>query len=284
MTIATTMHTPMHHTNTSQAPMGAPAVPVGAAGSGLAMLLSLQHGDSFFPSGAMAFSWGLESLMRDGLVVDAEGLAGFIEAQVLQRWLSLDQGIVSAAWQLAQRHAEAAGLLQARTDAAQDAAPGDAASLCTALLTLDQLVEAMTLPSSLREGSRRLGRTLLQVHAKLGTPAATQLQAHVTATAQAAVPHLAVVQGYLWQGLGMNEMEARAVSAHSVCVSASSAAVRLGLVGHLDAQRVLMRMQPLIAEALAQPAPAFDAWASSVIATDIAAMRHGLHDARMFAN
>ncbi len=32
------------------------------------LLVALQHGDSFFPSGSFAFSWGLETLRNDGLV------------------------------------------------------------------------------------------------------------------------------------------------------------------------------------------------------------------------
>ena len=34
------------------------------------LLASLQQSDSFFPSGSMAFSWGLEALQQDGLVTD----------------------------------------------------------------------------------------------------------------------------------------------------------------------------------------------------------------------
>ena len=37
-----------------------------------AMLLrALQYGDSAFPSGGFAFSWGLEGLAADGLVANA---------------------------------------------------------------------------------------------------------------------------------------------------------------------------------------------------------------------
>lgn len=242
----------------------------------LGLLLSLQHADSFFPSGAMAFSWGLESLMRDGHVRDASTLAEFIEAQLLHRWQSFDQGIVSAAWQAASTH---------REYPQHSAQPGSDSqqAMLQQLIALDEWVDAMTLVPTLREGSRRLGLTLLTVHAKLGTPGARSLQNYI-ADSKGSTPHLAVVQGYLWQQLGMSEAESRAVSAHTVCVSATSAAVRLGLIGHLDAQRILMRLQAPIAETLRRPVP--DVWSLSnnLLATDIAGLRHGLHDARMFAN
>ncbi len=244
----------------------------------LGLLLSLQHSDSFFPSGAMAFSWGLESLMRDKHVVDVDSLAQFIEAQVLQRWCSFDQGIISAAWHAASEQQELAG-----NKGDSQHRPGTSQAMMRILAELDDWVDAMTLSPSLRQGSRRLGLTLINVHAKLGTPGAQVLQQHMRDN-KASMPHLAVVQGYLWQRLGMSEAESRAVSAHTVCVSASSAAVRLGLIGHLDAQRLLMRMQAAISQALAQPAPALDALSSNLLATDIAALRHELHDARMFAN
>src|SRR5258708_4521746 len=102
------------------------------------LLASLQQSDSFFPSGSMAFSWGLEALQQDGLVTDAASRAVFVEAQAIARWASLDQGIVCAAWQ---------------------------ADTFEAWLEVDALAEAMTLPEPMRQGSRRLGRTLADVHA-----------------------------------------------------------------------------------------------------------------------
>lgn len=243
-----------------------PHVDRSASQSSPSLLASLQHADAFFPSGAMAFSWGLESLSRDRLVTDAKTCADYIEAQLVHRWISFDQGIISASW-------HAAGSMRALP----------AAALKT-LLEIDHLAEAMTLPPLLRDGSRRLGLTLINLHAKLATPGAFSLQAHINATPSARMPHLAVVQGYLWNGLGMSETDARAVSAYSVCSAATSAAVRLGLIGHVDAQRILSWILPQINAALSAPAPSLLNLSSSIFASDIAALRHDLQDARMFAN
>jgi urease accessory protein len=220
------------------------------------LLASLQQSDSFFPSGAMAFSWGLEALQQDGLVTDAASLAVFVEAQMLARWASFDQGIVCAAWQAAQSF--------------------------EAWLEVDAVAEAMTLPEPMRRGSRRLGRTLAEVHARLDSQAAQRLR---TAIAESHTPgHLPAVQGMLWRGFGIGEDQARAISAHAACTGAVSSAVRLGIVGHLDAQRVLTQLRAPLAAVLTLAAPALDELSSATFAAEIAAMRRHRHEARLFAN
>jgi urease accessory protein len=223
---------------------------------GASLLASLQHADSFFPSGAMAFSWGLEALQQDGLVTNAATLAVFVEAQALDRWASFDQGIVCAAW-----HA------------------GDAMQTWC---EVDAVAEAMTLPEPMRQGSRRLGRTLADVHARLDSGVARALRALIAEGR--AHGHLPAVQGVLWRSFGLGEIEARAISAHAACTGAVSSAVRLGIVGHLDAQRVLTRLRAPLARVLALPAPPLDALSSATFAADIAAMRRHRHEARLFAN
>jgi len=41
-------------------------------------LAVLQFGDSFFPSGAVSFSWGLEGLFDSGVVTDADAVSAFV--------------------------------------------------------------------------------------------------------------------------------------------------------------------------------------------------------------
>ncbi|WP_232415374.1 urease accessory protein UreF [Methylotenera sp. 73s] len=232
----------------------------------LGLMLSLQHSDSFFPSGATAFSWGLESLNRDKIISDTKSVSHYIETQLLHRWVSFDQAIISAAWYASQtiEHRSNSNLMK--------------------IFEIDAFAEAMTLSESVRTGSRRLGQTLMTVHVKLGTPSAIKLHAHIVANANTHYPHLAVTQGYLWAKLGVSELESRAISAHTLCTSATSAALRLGLIGHIDAQRILMHMHTQIVKALDLPAPALSNISSSTLAVDIGNLRHEALDARMFAN
>jgi len=234
--------------------------PPGAiANAPMSLLASLQQSDSFFPGGAMAFSWGLEGLMRDALVIDATTLFAFVESQALSRWASLDQGLVCGAWRAWR-----------------------AWNAFDAWHEVDALAEAMTLPPALRNGSRRLGRTLADVHARLGSETANQIRDAIVAGRTPG--HLAAVQGAVWQSLGIAEDEARAISAHMICTGAVSSAVRLGIVGHLDAQRVLTLLRAPLARVLAKPAPPLDDLHAATFAADIAALRSQTHDARLFAN
>ena len=51
-----------------------------------ALLAALHLGDSAFPSGAFAFSWGLEGLAADGLVTAEADLALLLEDLFVNRW------------------------------------------------------------------------------------------------------------------------------------------------------------------------------------------------------
>jgi urease accessory protein len=49
------------------------------------LFITLQHADSFFPSGATSFSWGLETLCAEGAIQSASDLNTFIEGQLQAR-------------------------------------------------------------------------------------------------------------------------------------------------------------------------------------------------------
>ena len=55
------------------------------------LLTALQHGDSLFPGGGFAASWGLETLCTDAYVQDAETLLHFVQGQLRQRWARCDR-------------------------------------------------------------------------------------------------------------------------------------------------------------------------------------------------
>jgi urease accessory protein len=220
------------------------------------LLPALQHADSFFPGGAVSFSWGLEALRADGLVRTADEVALFVAAQMENRWATADRAVLAGAH-----------------------AAGDDLDAVTAI---DHLQEAMTLPLELRVGSRRMGAALLGVHARLQTRNAAAYHARVLA--DRTLGHIAVVQGLTWRGIGLALEVALAVSAHSFCVGLIGAALRLGLIGHIDGQRTLANLHGLIGELLTSPIPSLDEIASFTPACDIAFMRHEIQHGRLFAN
>ena len=223
---------------------------------GATLLTALQHADSFFPSGGTAFSWGLEALCADRQVTSADAVQRFLEGQLSQRWATCDRLFL-------------VGAHRARKD-------------FDAVATLDRTLEAMTLPRELREGATRAGGALLGIHERLGTAGAREYRGRVRAGK--APGHLPVVQGLLLAGVGLDERMASTVSAHALSVGVVSAALRLSVITHVDAQRILTAVRGLLAELLAGPAADVTQAFVYAPATDVAAMRHESQTARLFAN
>ena len=216
-----------------------------------ALLTMLQISDSAFPSGAFAFSAGLETLAGEGRICGAEDLHDYLRDEILPRWCSFDR------WFLVQAHG--AGL----TDSA----------------ALDRDCDCQTTISGLALASRRVGRALLSTHARIGTPGASAYLAQVL---QDDVPgHGAVIQGALARAMALPLVLAQAGALHGTISAALSASVRLGAVGALAAQRIYAELQAEMATALAEPVPEF-AHSFSPLA-DIAAMRHRQNPTRLFA-
>lgn len=225
--------------------------------SDIASLLHvLQHGDSFFPSGAVSFSWGLEAMVEDGQLRRAEEVEAFVIGQLHARWAGFERSVVACA------HRAAADL--------------------DAVAAIDGTVECLSPVAELRHGSRRMGDAMLSVFARLGSPAAT---AYRERQKQSGAPgHMAAMQGMLWSEAGLGEAAAIALSAHTFCASLASAGVRLGCLTHISAQRILTAARAEAAALAALPLVPLDGISSHAIEAEIAAMRHAAQDVRLFAN
>ena len=218
------------------------------------LLTALQFADSAFPSGGFAFSWGLEGLAADGLIADALDVAEIAEEQLTYRWNSMDRILLRRAFVVADVAAVAAVDLQA---------------------------EAATLSAETRVGSRRAGRALLGTSARLGHVAA---QAYRKAThADARLGHLAVAQGVVFKAAGLILPLAEMLSGWAVIIGFASAAVRLGLIGHIEAQEIAMSLRPVLTRLLDSNPPAGERLASFTPLTDIAVSRGTSRHMRMFA-
>ena len=112
-------------------------------------LAVLQFGDSFFPSGAVSFSWGLEGLSDSGVVTDADAVRAFVIGQLRARWAEFDRPVVVAAH-------------RARMSLEEVAA-------------IDAQVEMQSPCAELRSASRRMGEAMLSVFARLGIGEAADL-------------------------------------------------------------------------------------------------------------
>ena len=216
----------------------------------------LQLGDSFFPTGAMAHSFGVEGLWSEGALRDASELERFVEGQLQQRWATTDRPAILAA----------------------HAARGDLGEV----ERVDRWVDRSSPVAAWREAGRRLGRALLRTHERLGTPGACEYGERVRSLE--CPGQGCVVQGLLTEASGLDAESAALLSAYTLAVAIVGAALRLGIVGHLDAQRILNRQQARTAAIFEEPPPDLTdahAWAPHA---EVAAMRHAARPGRLFAS
>jgi urease accessory protein len=166
--------------------------------------------DSAFPSGGFAFSWGLEAAWAAGHVVDEGDVVEFLGEQLTQRWHTFDRVFL-------RRYADDPGPRQA--------------------LALDGLVERSSVVDVLRRGSRQAGLALLGTFDALGSAPAAALRDAVRAGRSPG--HLVTAQAVCLLGRGLDRAEVETVTCWNVVAQTASAALRLGVVGHLGAQRVV---------------------------------------------
>jgi urease accessory protein len=222
------------------------------------LLSLLQFGDSAFPAGGYAHSFGLESYCQAGIVRDAEGVARFL--------VTLLEGATGPCDATAA--AAALGAMQS----------GDVDE-CR---RLDETLDAMKPVREFREGSRQMGRQTLRVAAALTGD--IHLAAYLDAVTAGRVPgHHAAAFGMAGGTLGWTRGEAAAALLYSTAALLVAAALRLLPMGQLAGQRVLWGLHPLI-ERLAREAASresADLW-SFTPGLDIQGMRHERLDARLF--
>lgn len=220
------------------------------------LLATLQNADSFFPGGGIAFSWGLETLITDRHVDRSEEVEAFLAGQLEQRWAVCERPALVGAFR-AQGDMDRVG-------------------------AVDRELEALALAAELREGSRRAGAALLAVHERIGTDGAAAYRAALRSGG--ALGHLPAVQGVVWRGAGLDEASAQAASAHTFCIALLGAALRLGAIGHLQGQAILLAVRNTIVRVIAAPVPAIEEMYACTPASEIAAMRHEVQSGRLFAN
>lgn len=194
----------------------------------------LRLADSAFPGGGFAFSSGLEGAAADGLVVTEADLVAFVHEHLALRWHRQDRVLLRHAW------------------------PPDAASLAGDSAArrrdrADRLAEATTTFAWLREASRKAGGALLGTFAALGSAPAADYRAQVSAGRLHG--HLPVATAVCYYDAGADLPEAELLSAWAAASGIVSAGLRLGIVGHLGAQRVLTALEAPLDEVLAASPP-----------------------------
>jgi urease accessory protein len=197
--------------------------------------------DSAFPTGTFAHSWGLEAAWQFGEVDGIDGLHTFLRTSVQQCGHAV-LPLLSAA------HRRPETLEQ-----------------------LDTLCDAFLVSAVSNRASRVQGRAFVATAARVWpSPAMTSLRQRVERTHA----HAAPVSGAVMQTVGLSLEAAQRVALYTTARGVLAAAVRLGLVGSFDAQRlqhecgpwleeVAVRCRDLTTEHLAQTAPLIDLFQSA---------------------
>ena len=192
--------------------------------------LAWQLVDSAYPVGVFAHSWGVEAAWQTGLVPDPEALQRFLSASIQQTSFG-SLPLLSAAYR----------------------EPGRWPAL-------DELADAFLTNSVANRASRVQGRTLAATVARVWpSDAMTDL---VTDTDKG-LAHVAPLSGRVFQVVGLPLETSRKVLLYGTARGVLSAAVRLGIVGSYDAQRMqydaaLEQSRTLGPEEVCQTAPLFD--------------------------
>lgn len=214
----------------------------------LEVLRALQLSDSGFPSGAFAYSWGMEQAAEHGYVSRAT-FADWLASEMLGRWAQFDRIVLTDAYR------------------ARD------------LIAVDVEADLLFIAEPLRVQSAEAGQAFLSAASRMGDPVAIRFQTAVLDGN--AHGHLPVAQGAVFRSMGLGLDLSLMTAAHAAAQGLASAGVRLGLVGALEAQRSLRDMLPELAPLTVPPPP--DARpASFAPISEIAMMRPS--DGRLFAN
>lgn len=198
--------------------------------------LTWQIVDSAFPTGVFAHSWGLEAAWQQGEVDGLDTLRAFLEASIQQAGYAA-LPLVNDAHRSPER-----------------------------LEALDALAEAFLLNPVANRASRIQGRTLLGTAGRIwpsATLAALQTRAAITRA------HIAPVSGATFRAIGVPLPTVQKVVLYGAARGVLSAAVRLGIAGSFETQRMQHECSPwldriadrcraLSSDDLAQTAPLLD--------------------------
>lgn len=203
----------------------------------LALLRLLQLADSGFPSGAYTLSNGLETLAAAGVVADVDQLATFVRVYLLSKFARSD--LVSLAAAHAAAHAAAGPSVDATTDD----------ETLERIVAIDRHLTASKVAADDRAGSARVGRRLATEVARLAPT--TTLTGFLAAIADGRTSgNAAVAFGLAGRAFGVGPRETALAAGSALVTGLATAGVRLGLIGHGAAQRIIVESGPAVVSAV----------------------------------
>ena len=223
-------------------------------------LALLQLADSFFPTGSFTISHGLETLVQTKQIQTVSELETFL--QLLLKYKIATCDLVALVY--AHRASKENDLSTVRY--------------------IDQQLFAQTLIKTTREMQHKTGRALLMVAS--ATWQDEQLQILTQDTAQKNIYCLhPIIFAVVSQVAGISEEDAALAFLHGFTTGLLGAAIRLGILGHIQAQQLLRQLAPNIEEVyhIANKLK-LDQMNSTTPTIDLAQMQHQTLQRRLFAS
>ncbi|MDR3612901.1 MAG: urease accessory UreF family protein [Candidatus Obscuribacterales bacterium] len=197
------------------------------------LLALMQLSDSALPVGGYSHSWGLETWVQEGVIIDAVSTEKAINTLLTQSIATQDGIACGCANRLG-----ATGQIES-------------------LSLLNQYLTASKWSKETCQASVRMGSRLLKLATE--TDFVTDLRGLTESpvadqTASLADLHHSVVFGWLAACAGVSEVAAISAYLQNSTGSLISACVRLIPLGHTDGQKIVVKLRPLIAQLTEQAA------------------------------
>ena len=219
-------------------------------------LSMLQLSDSFFPTGAYALSNGLEVIAKKRKI-GAQELQELVQTYIAQQIGPADCCALGNAF-----------------DCAKKADIGGIFEVDDALFSIKQVAEA-------RRASARSGTQLIRCVGEFAkTKALTGYTKAIRDGRASGIYPVALA--VVCEALNVPKQRAAEMLLYSFCVSVIGAALRLGEIDHVEAQKMLHGVKPAIEKAAKNVERPLGAMWQFAPAIDIAQMEHERMDAKMF--
>ena len=188
-------------------------------------LTLMQLSDSFFPSGMYTMSNGLETVFDQKRVRSESDVYDFLENILEQQLGPADSVALSNAYDCA-KNGDISGIIQC-----------------------DEILHSMKLVEETRAASCRAGSQMLKCISAISSNDILQAYSDAISRNESSGTH-PVVTGVCSFVLGVKKEQARQMMMYGFCVSVTGAALRLGLIDHIQSQKILHNLKPKIQKTL----------------------------------
>ena len=188
-------------------------------------LTLMQLSDSFFPSGLYTMSNGLETIFDEKRVSSENDVHDFLEVVLEQQLGPADSVALSNAYDCAK---------------IKD---------ISGIIACDDVLHSMKLIQESRAASCRAGSQMLKCITMISSNDFLKLYSEKISKNESPGTH-PVVAGVCSFVMGVKKEQARQMMMYGFCVSTTGAALRLGIIDHIQSQKILHKIKPKIHQTL----------------------------------